>query len=168
MSKQGNAKMRIKALVDEDFINYKIPSMFIAFPSCTFKCEKECGVRCCQNSDLATSKSIDVDVETIAQRYKDNPITQAIVCGGLEPMDSFEDLVSLIEHIRHIGINDEIVIYTGYKKSEIVNKIRVLSKYGNVIVKYGRFVPNQEKHYDEILGVYLASDNQYAERLKKE
>lgn len=168
MSKQGNAKMRIKALVDEDFINYKIPSMFIAFPSCTFKCEKECGVRCCQNSDLATSKSIDVDVETIAQRYKDNPITQAIVCGGLEPMDSFEDLVSLIEHIRHIGINDEIVIYTGYKKSEIVNKIRVLSKYENIIVKYGRYIPNQEKHYDEVLGVYLASDNQYAGRLKEE
>ena len=160
--------MEIKGLLDEDFVNYKRPSMFIVFPNCTFKCEKECGVRCCQNSDLATSKSIDVDVETIAQRYKSNPITQAIVCGGLEPMDSFDNLVSLIEHIRHIGINDEIVIYTGYEKPEIVNKTQILSKYGNIIVKYGRFVPNQEKHYDEVLGVYLASDNQYAERLKEE
>ena len=160
--------MEIKGLLDEDFVNYKRPSMLIVFPHCTFKCEKECGVRCCQNSDLATSKSIDVDIETIAQRYKSNPITHAIVCGGLEPMDSFDDLVSLIEHLRHIGINDEIVIYTGYEKSEIVNKTRVLSKLRNIIVKYGRFIPNQEKHYDEVLGVYLASDNQYAEKLKEE
>ena len=35
--------MRIKFLVDEDFVNYKKPSMFIGFPSCTWKCEKECG-----------------------------------------------------------------------------------------------------------------------------
>lgn len=160
--------MEIKGLIDEDFVNYKRPSMFIIFPHCTFKCEKECGVRCCQNSDLATAKSIDVDVQTIVQRYKSNPITQAIVCGGLEPMDSFDDLISLIEHIRHIGLKDEIVIYTGYEKPKIVNKTRILSKYGNIIVKYGRFIPNQEKHYDEVLGVYLASDNQYAEELKEE
>ena len=36
--------------------------------------------------------------------------------------------------------------------------------YG-IIIKYGRFIPNQQKHYDEILGVYLASDNQYAEKI---
>lgn len=160
--------MEIKGLLDEDFVNYKRPSMFIVFPHCTFKCEKECGVRCCQNSELAASKSIDVDIKTIAQRYKNNLITQAIVCGGLEPMDSFDDLVSLVKYIRHMGINDEIIVYTGYNKSEIVNKTRVLSKFGNIIVKYGRFIPNQEKHYDEVLGVYLASDNQYAEELKEE
>lgn len=160
--------MEIKGLLDEDFVNYKRPSMFIVFPHCTFKCEKECGVRCCQNSELAASKSIDVDIKTIAQRYKNNLITQAIVCGGLEPMDSFDDLISLVKYIRHMGINDEIIVYTGYNKSEIVNKTRVLSKFGNIIVKYGRFIPNQEKHYDEVLGVCLASDNQYAERLKEE
>jgi len=33
---------------------------------------------------------------------------------------------------------------------------------GNIIVKFGRYRPNQEKHYDKILGVFLASDNQYA------
>ena len=160
--------MEIKGLLDEDFVNYKLPSMFIAFPHCTFKCEKECGVRCCQNSDLALQKSIDIDIEAVAQRYKNNPITHAIVCGGLEPMDSFEELVNLIKHIRHIGIKDKIVLYTGYEKPEIVDKIHILSTFGNIIVKYGRFIPNQEKHYDEVLGVYLASDNQYAEELKEE
>ena len=37
--------------------------------------------------------------------------------------------------------------------------------FDNIIIKYGRFIPGQEKHYDKILGVYLASNNQYAERL---
>jgi hypothetical protein len=31
-----------------------------------------------------------------------------------------------------------------------------------VIVKFGRFIPNQKSHYDEILGVNLVSPNQYA------
>jgi len=45
------------------------------------------------------------------------------------------------------------------------DKIALLSRYKNVIVKFGRFIPNQEKHYDEILGVELASPNQYAKIL---
>lgn len=158
--------MRIKGLIDEDFVNYKIPSMFIAFPHCTFKCEKDCGVCCCQNSDLATSPSLDIEVSYIVKRYLDNPISKAIVCGGLEPFDSFSDLLELVNVLRSNGCNDPIVIYTGYNKDEIVDKIPVLSIYKNIVIKYGRFIPNQERHYDEALGVYLASDNQYAEVIR--
>ena len=28
-----------------------------------------------------------------------------------------------------------------------------------------RFIPNQKPHFDEVLGVVLASENQYAERI---
>jgi len=61
--------------------------------------------------------------------------------------------------------NDDIVLYTGYNEDEICDKIHLLSQYRNIIVKFGRFIPNQEKHYDEILGVELASPNQYAKIL---
>ena len=47
----------------------------------------------------------------------------------------------------------------------IINKVCLLSNYKNIIIKYGRYITNQEKHYDEVLGVYLASENQYAERI---
>ena len=40
-----------------------------------------------------------------------------------------------------------------------------LKQYDNIIIKFGRFIPNQEKHYDEVLGVELASPNQYARRI---
>jgi len=45
------------------------------------------------------------------------------------------------------------------------DKLTLLSQYKNVIIKFGRFIPNQEPHYDEILGVNLASNNQYARRI---
>ena len=156
--------MIVKQLIEEDFVNYFKPSMFIGFPSCTWKCEKECGKRVCQNSALATASDKDVDTKQLAIRYKYNPITSAIVCGGLEPFDSWDDLRYLILTLR-IYTQDDIVIYTGYKEEEIQDKINWLKVYNNIVVKFGRFVPNQESHYDEVLGVNLASPNQYARRI---
>ena len=157
--------MRIKFLVDEDFVNYKKPSMFIGFPSCTWKCEKECGQKMCQNKELALSPDIEVSYETIVSRYMQNPITKAIVCGGLEPFDNWEDLVNLIHEFRR-HTQDFIIIYSGFYLSEINDKVEYLKQnYDNIIIKFGRFVPNQEPHYDEVLGIKLASPNQYAERI---
>ena len=149
--------MIIKELRDEDFVNYKKPSMFIGFPSCTFKCEAECGVRCCQNSALAQAPDIDVNRFDLVNRYITNPITSAIVFGGLEPFDSWPDLQLLVETFRQTT-NDPIVIYSGYTEDEleyeayedyIEDKIRWLKKYPNIIIKFGRYIPNQQSHYDE-------------------
>ena len=163
--------MLIKGLVDEDFTNYKKPSMFIIFPFCTFKCDKEAGCTVCQNSALANEPNIDISIIEIVSRYVKNPITKAIVCGGLEPFDSWDDLLALIINLRYYT-NDDIVIYTGYTEEELENTyinanliIETLSLYENIIIKFGRFIPNQEKHYDEVLGVELASPNQYARRI---
>ena len=156
--------MIIKQLIDEDFVNYYKPSMFIGFPSCTWKCEKECGERVCQNSALATSPNININVHDLVNRYITNPITKSIVVGGLEPFDSWRDLKDLVSLLRTRTL-DDIVIYTGYKEEEIKNQIKYLSAYRNIIVKFGRFVPNQEPQYDEVLGVNLISSNQYARRI---
>lgn len=157
--------MKIKGIRDEDFTQYKKPSMFIAFPKCDFKCEKDCGKKICQNSQLATSDSIEVTELSVVERYLKNPITQAIVIGGLEPFDSWMELMRLVSLFR-TETQDDIVIYTGYKKREIENNmLRYLSAYRNIIVKFGRYVPDQQSHYDEVLGVSLASPNQYAERI---
>lgn len=157
--------MKIKGIRDEDFTQYKKPSMFIAFPNCDFKCEKDCGKKICQNSQLATSDSIEVTELSVVERYLKNPITQAIVIGGLEPFDSWMELMRLVSLFR-TETQDDIVIYTGYKKREIENNmLRYLRAYRNIIVKFGRYVPDQQSHYDEVLGVSLASPNQYAERI---
>ena len=157
--------MKIKGIRDEDFTQDKKPSMFIIFPYCNFKCDKESGKKICQNSHLATSKSVEVTEFSIVDRYLKNPITQAIVIGGLEPFDSWIELKRLVSLFR-TKTQDDIVIYTGYEKREVENNmLRYLRAYRNIIVKFGRFVPDKESHYDEVLGVNLASPNQYAERI---
>lgn len=157
--------MKIKGIDECDIVNYKKTSMFIVFPYCSFKCEQECGEHCCQNSALTQLPNIEISIENIVQRYLSNPITSAIVCGGMEPMDSWEDLYDLISYVRNKGCNDEIVIYTGFYENEILDKIEQLKQFPNIIVKFGRFVPNDNPRFDEVLGITLASSNQYAERI---
>ena len=76
-------------------------------------------------------------------------------------MDSWDDLQCFILNFRYYS-NDDIVIYTGYTEEEVQDKIEWLQHYGPIVVKFGRYVPHQQPHYDPVLGVKLASDNQYA------
>lgn len=157
--------IKIRGLVDEDFVNYKKPAMFIAFPYCTFKCDKECGYSVCQNSSLIENTNIiNIDEQIIIDRYIKNPITHSIVISGLEPFDSFNELIILIKSFREKTL-DDIVIYSGYNKEEIASYIEELKQFKNIVIKFGRFIPNQEKHYDEVLQVTLASPNQYGEKI---
>lgn len=156
--------MEIKTLLDEDFVNYKKASMFIGFPYCSFKCDKGYKQQVCQNSALAVSKAIDISVGELVTRYINNPITEAVVCGGLEPFDTYPQLLEFIKELRK-QTDDDVVIYTGYYKNEIENYINELSQFKNIVVKFGRYIPNKQERYDEVLGVKLASDNQYAEKI---
>ena len=157
--------MQIKFLVDEDFVNYKKPSMFIgAGISCSFKCDKECGQNVCQNSSLSREPTIRFPIEKIVKRYIDNPITSAIVIGGLEPFDNYNEVRNLIKEFRY-QTNDDIVIYTGYYKEEVKELVKSLSSFDNIIIKYGRFIPNASSIYDKVLGVTLSSKNQHAVKI---
>ena len=153
--------MKIKGIIDEDFVNYKKPSLYIAFPNCSFKCGREL----CQNSELARQVNIEISIEEIYNRYINNPITKAIVCGGLEPMDSLEELFSLIQEIRKYS-NDDIIIYSGYEEDEVLDKINQLRRFSNIIIKFGRYIPEEEPYFNEELGVTLIGKNQYTVRYK--
>ena len=159
--------MQIKGIKDEDFVNYKKPSMFIIFPFCSFKCDKENGCNLCQNSHLAQEPTINMPINTILHRYWENDITNAIVCGGLEPFDTDNELLDFIEVARdYFYIRDDIVIYTGYTEEELKDNFsfQQIIQFPNIIIKFGRFRPNEEPHLDEVLGIKLASNNQYAKR----
>lgn len=157
--------MILKGIIDTDTINYKKISMVLEFPFCDFKCDKECGQQVCQNCALATAPSINVSPKYIVNKYINNPLTEAVCMQGLEPFDSWESLVTIIGYIRTMS-QDDIVIYTGYNKEEITDKVEKLQMhYKNIIIKFGRYIPGQKPHYDDVLGVKLASDNQYAEKI---
>ena len=85
---------------------------------------------------------------------------------------SFNDIFNFLYMLRIIyKCNDDVVIYSGYTQEELSNPeyniIEILKKYytsekNKIIIKCGRFIPNNDPHLDPILGIKLASDNQYA------
>lgn len=157
--------MHLKGLVDEDFVNYKEPSLFLITSTCDWKCcrEQNLPLSVCQNMPIIRDTTKDISEEKIYERYIDNPITKSIVLGGLEPFDQFGEVYNLIYYFRAIkGNTDTFVIYTGYYPSEIDEMIKMLSMFDNIIVKFGRYIPNSKKIFDKILGVELASENQFA------
>ena len=163
--------MKIKDLVEVDCINYKKPSMFIATSQCSFKCDKEANCQVCQNSQLAAAPSVEISAAELWERYLNNPITSAVVIAGLEPFDTPDDFIAFLEEGQRQGVLEKkfttIIIYTGYTEEEIqkyFNWIYIYSFYYPLIIKYGRFIPNQESHFDSTLGVTLASPNQYAKK----
>ena len=169
--------MLVKGIIDEDFLNYKKPSMYIATSKCSFKCDKENGCQLCQNSHLAQQPEICIGVKEILRRYLSNPITKAIVISGLEPFDTPDLLYDIVLGFRDMGIMDDIVIYTGYTEYELTlddsgrqenATYNWLKHYPNIYIKFGRYVPDQKPHYDEVLGVKLASDNQYGKKVSYE
>ena len=155
--------MMLKGIIDIDFINYKKASMVLEFPYCSFKCDKECGKQVCQNSKLASAPNIEISNQEIIDKYLNNPVSQAIVFQGLEPFDSREDVYELVKAFRE-KTDDDIVIYTGYTEQELILDIGYFQKFPlkNIIIKFGRYIPGQQVHKDQVLGVNLASDNQYA------
>ena len=158
--------MRIKGIIAEDFVNYKVPCLTIESPFCDFKCDKECGVQLCQNWPLAKAPIQEVSTSEILDLYFSNSITKAICFQGLEPFDTFDELYDFLIVFRcGCCCEDDVIIYTGYKEEEVERKIKLLQKFKNIIIKFGRYIPNQESHYDEVLGVSLSSLNQYARRI---
>lgn len=158
--------MILKDIKDCDIINYKKPSLFIAFPHCTFKCDKENGNQYCQNWLLTQQTNINIDTLDLIEKYYNSSMVSAIVCGGLEPFDNWIDLYNLVFTFRiQCGFEDDVVIYTGFEENEIYNQIQCLKSFKNIIIKFGRYRPNQKSHFDELIGVNLASDNQYSKKI---
>ena len=158
--------MELKGLLDYDCVNYKVPCLTLMFPKCDFKCDKLNGESVCQNCTLALEKNIKVSTDVIYEYYLKNPLTKAFCLQGLEPFDSFDDVLYLVFSIRkEYDCQDPIIIYTGYYPEEVPEYIKELKRYPNIIVKWGRFILDSTPVFDEILGVTLASNNQYGEKI---
>lgn len=161
------ATIRVKDVIDENFQDYRKPSMFIGSVACDFKClrELDMDIGICHNMKISRMPNKNISVENIYGRYISNPLTQAVVVGGLEPFLQFDELYNLIYYFRELDCHDDFVIYTGYYENEIQNQIEKLKRFDNIIIKYGRFVPNSVSKYDKVLGVNLSSENQHAEKI---
>ena len=159
--------MIIKQVNTYDLVQYKEPSMVISFCKCNWKCCYEANIpnSVCQNSQIAKMENIETSPRELYNLYCGSPFSKCIVLSGLEPFLQFDEVYSLIDYFRSRGCDDPFVIYTGYYKDEVRNEVERLAQFPNIIIKFGRYIPGQEKHFDDVLGVELASDNQYAEKI---
>ena len=119
----------------------------------------------CQNSPLAQAPSKEIPDEVIYEHFVNNPITKAVVIGGMEPMLQLDEVKSLIKLFRDNGDNSEFVIYTGYYPEEIIEQLESLKSLGTIVIKFGRFIPDRPSRYDDVLGIMLSSDNQFAKKI---
>ncbi len=162
------ASIKVKDIKPEVFQDYKKCSMFIGVSTCDFKCCREVNLPCstCQNSGVNSQEDIIVDYENIFKMFQNSLLSEAIVIGGLEPFLQADEVVQLIHYFRDRGVKNDFVIYTGYYPEEISkDTLETLKKLENVVIKYGRYIPDRPNRFDEVLGVTLASDNQYAVKL---
>ena len=154
-------RVRLKGLMDVSYQDYRKPSMVLTMAFCDFKCWKGELKNPCQNSALAHSPIILVNTETILERYMKNPLSKALVFSGLEPLLQKYEMFGIVDEFRKQTM-DDIVIFTGYDMDEIDEKfLDSLRPYENIYLKLGRYVPNSQSKYDPVLGITLASDNQY-------
>lgn len=151
-----------------DFVNYKEPTFIIySGISCTFKCNTDSKINFCQNYDLLNQKVVNYGIKECIKKYASQNFVHTITFQGLEPLDNLKQLLWFIYYFRQ-AYKDKIIIWTGYTKEECEDLIYLIKEkmsWNNIIIKFGRFVPNKESHYDEVLGIKLASPNQYAERI---
>jgi hypothetical protein len=154
---------RLKDIVDENFQDYKKPSMLLVTCICNWKCLKEdnLDISICQNSTIVNQPTMKVSIDSIINRYLSNPITKAIIIAGLEPILQFDEVLEFVKQFR-LRCEDDILIYTGYYPEEINEQISKLSIYKNIILKVGRYKHNAKKRFDDVLGIELISENQYA------
>lgn len=154
------------SITDEVLQDYRKISMLISCIKCDGKCWKELGLPedTCQNYLMNTLQGREYRYSDIIKRYERNELTSAIIFGGMEPMLQFPEILGFIKEFRKVS-TDDIVIYTGYYKHELGGEIEELSKYNNIVIKFGRYNPNIPPKFDEVLGVTLATGNQYAEKI---
>ncbi len=156
--------MNIKGIKDEVFNDYNKISMLIICPKCTVRCYAENNLppETCQNNHLHKTPTYNIDNQKIIERYLSNPLTEAIIFGGLDSWDSVEEILIFINDFRKV-CNDDIVLYTGrYITEDIVQKhLHKFNGLCNVYIKFGRYIPSLKPIVDKLTNVTLASSNQY-------
>ena len=165
LSQQEFNSIRVKDVV-EVFQDYKKSALLFSCCFCDWKCCKEAGIpiSVCQNQSICSQRTITLSFESVL-RMVNNSITDAIIFGGLEPFEQIDEVVRCIEYLRFNFVSKPVIIYTGFYPEEINENTLDRLSLSHVILKCGRYIPNLPPVYDEVLGITLASNNQYGVQL---
>lgn len=153
-----------------DFINNGKGTFSIALgTTCSFKCclELNLPASICQNNNCINNPKVITTIKKLIDLYLNQNMIKSLTFNGLEVLDNLRLLLWFIYYFRQQS-QDNIIIWTGYTEEEckdLIYLIKEKMKWENIIIKFGRYIPNQKFHYDEILGINLVSDNQYSKKI---
>lgn len=153
--------IRLKDAV-EVFQDYKKSAILFSTCYCNWKCCHEAGIpeSVCQNQKVAQQREVYLPFESVLKKVNQS-FTDAVIFGGLEPMLQADEVVQCIQYLRQHGVKKDIVVYTGYYVEEIDEETLAYLAMNDVILKCGRYIPDRKPKFDAVLGITLASDNQY-------
>ena len=159
----------------DNMTDYKKTSLLLVFPMCSGKC----GEKCQNYHMIGKTKTKNFKIKSIIELYNNLKQHQAIVCAGLEPFDTFDDLYNIFEAFLSNIKPVDFVIYTGYtydelhKTKQIDDLLKCFYKHLNIsknlIIKFGRYNEDQScnSYISKILGVKLATGNQHVIKFSK-
>lgn len=162
----SNKQFKCFDVIAQDFVNNAICTFTIESGiSCTFKCDKENNCQMCHNFALTKQQPIETSINRLIELYDSQELSHSVTFQGLEPLDNLKQLLWFIYYFRQTH-DDFIYIWTGYDKNEckdLIYLIKEKMQWKNIVIKFGRYRPNDTPHLDPILGINLSSSNQYAE-----
>lgn len=106
-----------------------------------------------------------MDVETILQQIKENPLLDGITLSGGEPFEQAEELVELAKKVKEMKLS--VIIYTGYTYEQIIENSENRPGWGRLlehtdILVDGPFI----KEFADPLLSFRGSSNQRMINLK--
>lgn len=144
--------------IKETYNDYRKVGLLLASPYCINNCEE------CQNKHLKECVPKTHNISDIIGEFKHNKFIKALIFGGLDCFDSFDETLKLIIEFRKY-FDYDIVLYTGKRKEQLLQEITILKTIQNIFIKFGEYNKSLPPKYDKIGGITLASSNQYFEQI---
>lgn len=144
--------LKINTIIKESIVDGEGLRYVIFVQGCPHHCKG------CHNPQTWSTRSgLFVDINTIIDDIKSNPLLDGVTFSGGEPMLQSEVLTELAKEIKKLGLN--IWCYTGFKYEDIKESKKEFLKYIDVLVD-GKFIEELK-----CLGEYYGSSNQRIIRL---
>lgn len=109
--------MKLSGIIEESIVDGPGIRITIFFQGCTHHCYK------CHNEktwDFNLGKTCSL--EQIDKIIENNPHTDGITLSGGDPLDQYEDCLTLCKHIKNKYKDLNIILYTGYTYEQIIQK----------------------------------------------
>ena len=150
----NNKKIRIAGLVKESIVDGPGIRYVVFAQGCNHKCEG-----CHNHHTHSFDGGCDMDLDTIFNQIKCNPLLDGITLSGGEPFEQADVLSELAFKVKDLGLN--VITYTGYKFEQIKDNTEKRDEWKRLIKSTDILVDGPFEMNKRNLGLkFRGSENQ--------